>query len=498
MRFEALYYKERLTVINPSGDVAVVTLWSLTDSAVKILEAAGIDLTPETSRVAVISNLYGNGLPHMLRALLWNPQIQHIVVFGSNLSGSKEWLVNFFEHGLENFEFLGSPAFRIRNTDRVIDGEVQLSYFLHPPSITTFGKLTDSETQSCLQEFFAGLPGFVERKFERVAPPQVPEPQVTRFPSDPSAHMIVRGTPMEAWAELVFRLYRFGYRNKVAKKGALEERVELLDMKVVINNPVEESAEILGQYGFELEKFRGYQLRILDPVKPHGLQYSYGNLLRGHFQYQGEIVDSLAVVARRLKVDPHSRHEYVALWDNGPHLVTGRGCPCFVSAFFRFFEGKLHMTATFRTHNAMDAWPENLYGLIAILRFVAEHAGMETGSITVFSHSISIDPSALEKAKKIAEGKKTDDIVNPETAKVELRLDPGGEYTVTFDSETFELVVEHSFGGMKLGEYRGKTAEQIEQQLACDGSILLISHALYVGRQLARKEIEMKAARLKK
>ncbi|MEY4602695.1 MAG: hypothetical protein RL292_636 [Candidatus Parcubacteria bacterium] len=498
MHFEALYYQERLTVINPSGDVAVVTLWSLVESAVKILEAAGIDLSPETSRVAVISNLYGNGLPHMLRALLWNPQIQYVVVLGANLSGSREWLVNFFEHGLENFEFLGSPAFRIRNTDRVIDGEVQLDKFLCPPRITVLGKLTDPETQSGLQEFFAGLPGLLQTEFKRVTPPPVPEPQVTRFPSDSSAHTVVRTTPMEAWTELVFRLYRFGHRNKVAKKGALEERVELLDMKVVINDPVEESAEILSQYGFELERFHTYQQRILDPVKPHGLQYSYGNLLRGHFQHEGDTVDSLIVVADRLRTDPHSRHEYVALWDNGLHLVTGRGCPCFVSAFFRFFEGKLHLTATFRTHNAMDAWPENLYGLIAILRFVAERAGMKTGPITVFSHSVSIDPSALEKAKKIAEGKKTDDIVDSMTGKTELRLDPGGEFTVTFDADTFELVVEHSFGGMKLGEYRGNTAEQVEQEIARDGSISLISHALYVGRQLARTEVAMKAARLKK
>ena len=499
MRFEPLYYKERLTVINPSGDVAVVTLWSLTKSAITVLERADIDLSPETSRIAVVSNLYGNGLPHMLRGLLWNPQIQHIVVFGQNLEGSREWLVNFFRYGIEDFEFLGAPAFRIRNTDRVIDGMVQLTDFTHPPQIVVLGEdLTGPGVKSGLQGFFAGLPAISKEVMERITPPAIPEPAVSRFPSNPSGHTIVRGTPMEAWAELVFRLYRFGYRNKVAKKGATEERVELLNVKVVIDNPVEEDPKTLDRYGFNLEKFRHYQGRILDPVKPDNLEYSYGNLLRGHFQYQGDTVDSLTVVAERLKIDPYSRHEYVTLWDNGPHLVTGRGCPCLVSAFFRYFEGKLHLTATFRTHNAMNAWPENLYGLIAILRFVTEQAGMKAGPITVFSHSISIDPSALEKAKKIAEGKKTDDIVDPTTDKIELRLDPGGEFTITSDLETFELVVQHSFGGMKLGEYRGKTPEQVEQQLARDGSISLISHALYIGRQLAREEVKIKAARQKK
>jgi thymidylate synthase len=74
-------------------------------------------------------------------------------------------------------------------------------------------------------------------------------------------------------------------------------------------------------------------------------------------------------------------------------------------------------------------------------------------------------------------------------------MDPNGEFTMTFDRATWELVVEHSFNGMKIGEYRGKSAEEIERQLARDVAVSEISHAIYVGRELARKEFEMKAAR---
>ena len=48
---------------------------------------------------------------------------------------------------------------------------------------------------------------------------------------------------------------------------------------------------------------------------------------------------------------------------------------------------------------------------------------------------------------------------------------------------------------MKIGEYRGKSAEEIERQLARDVAISELSHALYLGREVARKEFEMKAAR---
>ncbi len=173
---------------------------------------------------------------------------------------------------------------------------------------------------------------------------------------------------MEAWSELIFRLFRFGHRNMVAKKGAQEGRVELQNVKVIVEQPEEESEDDLKQYGFGLEKFKGYQERILQAEKPSDLGYTYGNRLRGYFRRNGDLVDSLELAGRRLREKPESRHAYIALWDNTRDLPEGTDCPCFVSAFFRRFEGKLTLTATFRSHNAMEAWPENVYGLIAIQR----------------------------------------------------------------------------------------------------------------------------------
>ena len=493
--FEPLYYADRLTVINPSGDVGICTLWSKVESAQKILEESAVDLTPASSRIAIIANLYGNGLPQMLRNLLHNPQIRHIVIVGKNLSGSREWLLNFFEHGLEEVEFLGAKANRIRNTTRTIDGCIEPHNFPHPIAFTVLGDLGDAATKTALKEYFDNLASAEPCETERIDPPPIPEPAVTRYPSEARAHTIVRATPMEGWAELIFRLHRFGHRNMVAKKGVQEGRMELQNVKIIIQQPVEESDETLKQYGFSLEKFQGYQRRILDPVKPPDLGYTYGNRLRGYFQYEGHVVDSLIIAADRLKEKPESRHAYVTLWDNSRDLSEAHDCPCFVTAFFRRFEGHLTLTATFRSHNAMEAWPENVYGLIAVQRFVAERAGMQPGPITVISHSISIDLPSLAKAKRIADGKESDEVFDPAIQKYGPRMDPNGAFTTTFDRDTWELVVEHSFDGMKIGEYRGKSAEEIERKLARDVALSEISHALYLGREIARKEAEMKAER---
>ena len=131
-----------------------------------------------TSRIATIANLYGNGLPQMLRNLLWNPQIRHIVILGKNLSGSREWLLNFFEHGLEEVEFLGAKAFRIRNTTRTIDGCVQPESFAQVPEFTVLGDVGDAATKTGLKSFFDGLAAFEACEQARVSSRR-------RFPSPP-------------------------------------------------------------------------------------------------------------------------------------------------------------------------------------------------------------------------------------------------------------------------------------------------------------------------
>lgn len=498
MRFEPLYYSERLRIINPEGDVGVVTLWSKVDSALQVIKEVGVDLSEQTSRIAVVANLYGNGLQQMLRNLLWNPQIRYIVILGKNLSGSREWLLKFFSYGLEEVEFLGAKAFRICNTTRNIDGELKLDNFKFLPEFTVLGDLGDPETKRGLGVFFfRNLPPIRVLETFRIEPPPIPEPSLTRFPSESLAHTIVRRTPMDAWSELIFRLYRFGHRNTITKSTGKETRIELLNTHVVVQEPFEETTECLSAYGFSLEKFKDYQKRFLDPLKPSDLDYTYGNRMRGYFSHYGEAVDSPLIVAERLRKTPDSRHCYIALWDNHKDLPEGTKCPCFVSAFFRRFDGKLNLTANFRTHNAMDAWPENLYGLIALQHFVAERAEIEAGPITIISHSISIDPSALDKARRIVENKKTDEVLDLVTGKYNPRMDPNGEFAVTIDEVNFELVVEHSFSGMKIGEYRGKSSEEIERQLARDVVLSQISHALYLGRELARKQFQLDVLRLK-
>ena len=122
------------------------------------------------------------------------------------------------------------------------------------------------------------------------------------------------------------------------------------------------------------------------------------------------------------------------------------GRPCLVSLYFRKFEGKLTLSATFRTHNAMDAYPMNLYGLMAIQGWVAKEAGLNPGALVVISHSLGLDPKELDRALLI---------IGQRPFKV--RLDPMGYFRITLDGK--EILVEHRFEDVTLKEYRAKKAE---------------------------------------
>ena len=142
MEFKALYFADRLTMINPQGTIGVVTLWSKVDYVIERFRQAGVDLDPATSPIAVFGNLYGNGLREMLRNLLYNPQIQtNLLICGNDRSGSYYELHKFFLDGY--MEPVHSPLIRyktppgiekvsiwkISDTNRLIDDLVKPEYF---------------------------------------------------------------------------------------------------------------------------------------------------------------------------------------------------------------------------------------------------------------------------------------------------------------------------------------------------------------------------------
>ncbi|MBC7359023.1 MAG: hypothetical protein H5U10_10845 [Desulfacinum sp.] len=473
--FVPLFFRESLHVINPRGTVGLVTLWSQPDYVLRRLRRAGADLDPTTSPVAVVGTLYGNGLRELLRNLLYNPQIDTLAVLGRNRSGSLEELTAFFEKGLEpcpdtavEYLSVGSrrPApVRIRGTARVLDDLVRPEDFRHPPHIRFFGSPQDEESLTECKRFLSGYTPRLSQDQERLEIP-LPQVRVSTFPGNPRAHCISADDPLSAWLQLIYTLHRFG-RPVSLVKG---ERRELQNVKVVVERPEPIPDRELQRFGFDPERLRRYQEDILSPHVAGDETYTYGNRLRSHFG-----VDGLAEAVRRLLQDPQDRKAYVVLWDPRRDLTAPKGHPCLVSVFFRTFQDTLTLTASFRTHNALDAWLVNFYGLMAIRDFVASEIRTAPGPITVFSHSISLDASQLDRAAHMASQRTFG-----------YREDPMGYFRITLDGDA--ILVEHRHGDVTLKEYRHAKASRLQHEIARDGAVSDINHALYLGRQLERAE----------
>jgi thymidylate synthase len=483
MEFKPLYFADRLTIINPHGTIGVVTLWSKVDYVIERFREAGVDLHPETSPIAVFGTLYGNGLREMLRNLLYNPQIRTLLICGNDRSGSFRELRNFFNYDLEPMESslvnYKSPApgmnvapVRIRHTKRLIDNLVKPEQFSQPPNIGNLGDPKDIKTLGNISEFFAAFKTHLTPELPRLKV-ALPEVELQYFPSNPRAHLVVQDTPIEAWKDVLYLLTRFG-RRVTLKKG---DRLELQNVKVVVEKPYFESNEQLSSVNIDPERLRRYQSDILRGELRPDETYHYGNRMRRYFG-----VDTLALCAARIKKDWEDRKVYVTLWDNARDLTAKEGRPCLVSLFFRKFGERLTLTATFRTHNALDAWLLNVYGLKAILNWVADGIGANTGAITVISHSLGLDPRELDRALMVI-GKRP----------FKVRLDPMGYFRITLDGK--EILVEHRFEDVTLKEYRGKKAERLQHEIARDVALSDINHAIYLGRQLAKAEMALKEGR---
>jgi hypothetical protein len=493
--FEPLYHAERLHMVNPGGDIGLVTLWSPLRSAKRRLgEISAELLDPGRSRVAVISNLYGDGMYAMLCNLLYNPQVRHLIAVGQDLGlPTCDELEAFLERGLEDAVVLGAPVKRIRGTGRVFPRipEFDEHGLRERLSFSYLGKLSSESLPSELMRRVHELPsdnpgGAAARGRVRVDIDAAADSGVRR-PSELAGHQVVRRRPLECWEELVVRAVRFGHPVTLSSGS----RLELLNVKAVITDPARESGDALERYGFQLERLLEYEVGMLERELPEETSYTYGNRLRGHFRGQGGgPLDTLEAAIERLRANPETRHAYVSLWDNSLDLAAEAGAPCLTTLFFRKVGDRLSLTATYRAHNLLTAWLRNVYGLMAIQRYVATGSQLETGPITVVSHSLGIDPSSphFQLARSLSDDWTRDDDRDRETGKYSLREDPNGYFVVSVDRQQGQIAVEHRFGGVLVKRYSGRRADALANEISGDMAVSLPSHALWLGRELARNE----------
>jgi len=485
MEFKPIYYKERVNVIdtshpqfvkdkinvvNPEGYSGIVTLWTKPEDVWQELLERFPRLFEKDSPLVTLTSLYGNGLQRMLVNFAHNPQIQYLAITGNDrkVVPSFTYLSNFFEKGVEE----GEPFGRIRETQFPVDPQLK-------PELFRYLKSQRFESGD-----LEGLVNFVTQ--ERTLNPkeedrieiELIEPEFSDYPSDITRHHIHEETPLKAWMEVIHMIDRFG-KNIQIKKGM---RRTLFNLDVDIENPEPEDGDKLRRFKIDPRELWAYREDILEAELPDGVSYTYGNRMRKYF-----MVDALEEVIKRFKEDPNDRRGFISLWDLKNDLASETGSdssvPCLTDLYFVNLDGKLMLTASFRTHNALSGWFKNLYGLRSIQEYVAEGIGIETGKINVKSRWISINSDSDEATSVL-------DVVKKNRKKRVNVNDPRGYFIIGIGGEG--IFAEHYHpDAYLLTTYIGKNAKDIKDQLRQDSAISDSDHAMWIGYELAKAHYEL-------
>jgi thymidylate synthase len=493
LEFQWAIEANKVRLINPKGTVAVCSLWTPVSHLEKIWAGQAQGLLDKESPLCLLGGLYGGGLKIMLRNLHHNPQIDTVILLGKDFSGTVEHLVNFFNNRVERTGQKGWYVFEDGSerelekllilgaeTSHGLDELVRPELFKSPPAILDWTKELDNADPQKLARFLASYQPKSPAPLSRPDKIPLPRPLTKFFPSELAGHSFVAETILEAWDELLFRLYRFGALVKL-RNG--KERNELLNVKAVIRDPGRYALTDLSDRNLSESKIKEYQADLLKTEKDDGLGYTYGHRLGLYFG-----VNLLSQAIRDLAQNLDSRHAYATLWDNQKDPL-GSDSPCLVSLFFRKIDGVVHLTATFRTHNGARAWPVNCFGLWGLLSHVCREANADPGKtepqdlcpgqLIVMSHSISLDPSELTEVAGRLE--------KYQNRPYKMKKDPQGYFKLAIDPEKKEIVVwQFNHEDEIVAELRGRTPAEITRQLVGQLAISDLGHALYLGGQLER------------
>jgi thymidylate synthase len=206
----------------------------------------------------------------------------------------------------------------------------------------------------------------------------------------------------EAWRRGLNLIWRDG--EEITDERGTRTK-EILALEVVVEDPRRDM--IPDEYSWNRPRLEDYAGQLISGNNP-GFEYTYGERLRawalpasgrgggdeggddlGKAGCSGGPVDQIEHIVRRLRASPNSRRASAVTWI--PPVDTKKEeVPCMMVDDFKIRQGRLHLTALFRSHDFAGAYPANLYGLTRLLEYVAGRGGAEPGSITTVSCSAHI------------------------------------------------------------------------------------------------------------
>ncbi|MEM5869659.1 MAG: thymidylate synthase [Candidatus Aenigmatarchaeota archaeon] len=468
--------KENLILGNEKSPLAICTLWSKKEDF----------LVLPKENFCVIGNLYTTyGINSLIKNLLANPRIKHLIVCGEDLSKTGEALINLFKNGLdENYKIIGSSAYIDKSIPRdkieILRKNVEIIDLRNRENVREEIKKIGEKIPT-IGEFFME-PFFVKEE--------------ARWEENLTSEEIgfrVEGSIPEVWLKILDLVMKFG-EIKETEYGIKQK--EILDVVAVIK----EDGEIPKWFPISEENLQEYVDNFFRKNKPKGVDYTYGERLFGlelnlplkikeYLQPQimketDIILNQIDLIVKKLKIKKFTRRAIAVTWRHEIDSVS-ENPPCLIEIVWNVKDEKLHQTCTFRSHDIWGAWLFNAFALRNLQRDVAKRVEIEIGNLIIFSVSAHVYENNWKNATELIEK-------YSKNKEIKFEEDPRGFFVIKI--ENGEIIVEHKLkdGRKSKYQFKGKSAQELYKKILNEDLVSRLDHAAYLGRELTRAEMALK------
>lgn len=458
-----LYFRDNLTLGERDHPAAVCCLWLKQTRLAEVLPPASY---------GILGNLYSkDGLNYLLRNMLARQTIRAIVLCGPDLTHSGAALVNLASRGVDEHH-------RVAGDDAAIEPEIPREvvdeWRANVRVVDLRGVNDPARVQQALDELGATLPRgpFAEpRVFPRHSP------AADEFPAEETGFVVRGDRIVEVWVHLLAAILAFGRRDLTAY--TVQQR-ELLDVVATIHDEQTADFELPAWLPLTREQLDAYYPQLLTGARPSNIAYTYGERL---FDFNGR--DQVAAMVDELRETRYSRRAVAALWDPARDARSADP-PCLNLIQARARDGKLYLTAYFRSHDVFRAWLMNAFALRRLQSEIAGQVGTNCmlGDLVLISQSAHIYADSWDAARLITTEHAREYLKNPR-----LVRDPRGSFNIRV--EGFQIRVDHySPEGNLLATFNGSNARALQRELAFYTS--RVDHAIYLGMELEKAELALK------
>lgn len=458
-----LYFRDNLILGERDHPAAICSLW--------MKQTRLRDSLPPDS-YAVLGNLYSkDGINYLLRNVLARPTIRAILLCGPDLTQSGRALLRLMRDGIDGDH-------RVHGDDAQVDREIPrdaIDDFRTNVRVLDLRGINDAlKIRDALAELNGALPRgmFAE---PRVFPRSTPA--ADEFPAEETGFVVRGDRIVEVWVHLLAAVLAFGRRDLTAY--TLQQR-ELLDVVATIHDEDPDDFYLPDWVPLTREQLSAYYPQLLTRNRPEDIAYTYGERL---FDFNGR--DQIVAMVDELRAARYSRRAVAALWDPARDARSADP-PCLNLLQARARDGKLYLTAYFRSHDIYRAWLTNAFGLRKLQADISQRVGggCMLGDLVIVSQSAHIYADAWEPARTIVQEHQREYLKNPRLAR-----DPRGSFTVRV--EGFQIHVDHySPEGNLLATFSGTQARVLQRELAF--YVSRVDHAIYLGMELAKAELALK------